>query len=896
MREYRKILKSFISICLVVNMCINLFDVSIRINSSEVDSKSKSNENIQYNESKIQQSVGASVQDEIEIEERKMLSVEESVEDIIEEHKSKEFRENVSINENVVMFVMISNKSTKNGADVLKDDSFICKEYGLTDVEFITEVPYGLSFKVDNIDETKQYLVSYKAKTDKDIWDVIDELNKRDDILGAEPGYTYEQSAVGENKIPNLVSAPYMQMQWYLDDLGMMGNWNEMERNGYEPGRDVVVAVIDTGVQYTHEALRDAMWLNTNEIAGNGKDDDNNGYIDDYYGVNIINPSRTPLDDNGHGTNMSGIIAMQAVGGRSGSGIAYNAKIMPIKAADAKGEFNQDDVAKAINYATHMKADIINMSFGGEKSLVIEVAAKNAYDEGCILIAAAGNDGVPTSDGKKYFGGKYDAYDNYPAASTYVVGVMAYNQNKQLCSFSNWDYQPGNSIEYDIIAPGSNMYCPDIGGNKYSYTSGTSAATAVVSAMAANFRSIYKDKTKYKSSYIIAKLKSNKYISYKDKNGKIHKYVKLNSDLYSAARTFGKVNIAACTIVPPAYTYIYTGGEIKPSIRVKYGNVWLQQGTYYSVEYEDNVDIGKCTVTVKAEGEKAYGTKKLNLNIIPPALEETEVETVSKNSIRLKWKNNDIYDGYEVYRFDSVQKKYRFVKYVVNAGEYVDTKLNAGITYYYKVRGYKESNKVKYCSAFSETLVASTELNKTRLVYNSTSSSSIKLAWYTVTGATGYELFKYNSASKAYKKIAILPASKTVYLDTGLQPLSKNYYVVRAYKKVNDETMYAEYSEKLAAYVAPGKVTNVSTIAEVGRKVLISWNKVQNASGYQVYVADAQNGNYRLMSNIAPQYLRIRVVDVPTNKTFYYKVRSYKKIDGKILYGDFSEPKPAKAR
>lgn len=599
MRAYNdRLKKSVISIFLVVNIVISLFDVISLVSLENTNNYNKTIVNKNYdnikNISKISSDIGNL--DEVNVKEKKGLDVEEAVEKIIEEQESNEFRKNANIADGVVMFVMVAKDSALLG-NKLSDRSEFCKKYGLYDVEFITEV----------YNDKNEYLISYKTKTNKNVWDVIDKLNKREDVLGAEPGYTYETSSE-VNEIPTYNTAPYMQMQWYLDALGMEDNWEAMENNGYYPGKDVVVAVIDTGVLFTHEALKSAIWSNPGEISGNGIDDDNNGYIDDYFGVNIINPAKSVYDDNGHGTNMSSIIAMQAVKGRSGSGMAYNAKIMPIKAADSKGEFNQDDVARGINYAVNMNADIINMSFGGEKSVVIEICAQRAYNAGCILIAAAGNNGVPTSDGARYFGGKYEAYDNYPAASPYVVGVMAHNQNNTLCKFSNWDYESGNDIEYDLIAPGSNMYTANNEDGKYIYTSGTSAATAVVSSIAANFRSIYKDKTKYKNTYIISKLKSNNYITYKDINGKIHKFRKVNSDLKTVANTFGKYNLASCSVEIASTNYTYTGREIKPIIVVKYGKTILSQDIHYTVKYENNIEIGKGTITIKPNATKAYST------------------------------------------------------------------------------------------------------------------------------------------------------------------------------------------------------------------------------------------------------------------------------------------------
>jgi len=209
--------------------------------------------------------------------------------------------------------------------------------------------------------------------------------------------------------------------QWHMHHCGIPDAFGKMETEG--GSSSVVVAVIDSGVDYTHEDLKDNMWVNTKEIPDNGCDDDGNGYIDDYYGVDIIARQGNGGDTNGHGTHVAGIIA--AKNNNIGVlGIAYNVKIMSVKAAMHNGTLNQADIARAVLYAYENGAQVINMSFGGTAcSIAVQDALATAYTR-CVLVASAGNSGANNEPTPKI----PTAIPNYPAALTYVLGVMSVDE------------------------------------------------------------------------------------------------------------------------------------------------------------------------------------------------------------------------------------------------------------------------------------------------------------------------------------------------------------------------------------------------------------------------------------------------------------------------------------
>lgn len=401
----------------------------------------------------------------------------------------QEYRESVDTLENTVLFSVIT--PDKNDVVYFDDSNDLCKNYSLHNIEIIYEN-----------EKNDCYEVFYKASTNNDIWETVDKLNNDDSVAYAEPDFVWDKTDVGGYD----VSGEEFAHSTHFPGLDVEGVWSWLWGNNNQkaPGNGVVVAVIDTGVDYTHVDLKGGMWKNTGEIAGNGIDDDGNGYSDDVYGYDFVENDGNPMDDHGHGTHVAGIIGMQP-NNVGGVGLAYGAKIMAIKAGQSTGSFASSDIAKAIKYAADNGADVINMSFGGTgKSYLVEEALKDASHD-CVLVAAAGNDGLPTTDAPTppYFFKE----DFYPAGYNYVIGVMATDNDGNFAGFSNWDYIIGANCEYELSAPGVNIYST-LPGDRYASWSGTSMATPNVAAAAAILRSQYTDKNKYTSRFIMGQLVS----------------------------------------------------------------------------------------------------------------------------------------------------------------------------------------------------------------------------------------------------------------------------------------------------------------------------------------------------------------------------------------------------
>jgi subtilisin family serine protease len=167
------------------------------------------------------------------------------------------------------------------------------------------------------------------------------------------------------------------------------------KRGIFETGNpDTVIGVLDTGVDYNHPDLVDNIWTNPGEIAGDGIDNDSNGYIDDVRGWDFAYNDNDPMDVNGHGTHVSGTIAAKGNNSVGVTGVAWNAKIMPLKFLDDSGSGNISDAILALNYATAKGVKLTNNSWGGGGySQGLYDAINTAGQQGALFIAAAGNSG-----------------------------------------------------------------------------------------------------------------------------------------------------------------------------------------------------------------------------------------------------------------------------------------------------------------------------------------------------------------------------------------------------------------------------------------------------------------------------------------------------------------------
>ncbi len=283
------------------------------------------------------------------------------------------------------------------------------------------------------------------------------DLAARGDVEYAEPNYIAHAA-----RIPN---DPSYSLQWGLATVGAPAAWDVI--TGSE---DIIIAVVDSGVDYTHPDLSSRMWQNTGEIAGNGIDDDGNGYIDDVRGWNFLSRTNDPMDDYEHGTHVAGIAAAATDNLTGISGMTWKNKVMALKFLGSSGTGPISLSIEAVQYAVKNGAKIINNSYTGGgflRSMYSTISAAN--EAGVLMICAAGNE---------Y--NNNDSNPSYPAnyGLPNVISVGATDSTDGWAAFSNY----GNTVH--IAAPGKDILST-IPSNRYVTRNGTSMAAPMVSGAAA---------------------------------------------------------------------------------------------------------------------------------------------------------------------------------------------------------------------------------------------------------------------------------------------------------------------------------------------------------------------------------------------------------------------------
>jgi parallel beta-helix repeat protein len=318
------------------------------------------------------------------------------------------------------------------------------------------------------------YILEFDNTSGKSIADIIEQYSNCPDVEYAEPDYI-----ISLDYVPN---DPHFGFQWGLHNTGQM--YPTEGRFTLPPGtpdadidareawdvyfpRPSVVAVIDTGVDYTHRDLANVIWINEDEIPDNEIDDDDNGFVDDVYGYDFLNIDNDPIDDHGHGTHCAGIIGAERNNGLDISGVHPGARIMALKFLDSFGDGFMSDAVIAFYYAVENGADVLSNSWGGEFPLhTLELAIEYAHSQGVITVAAAGNENTTIL--------------LYPAVYNNVISVAATDSTDNRASFSNYGdlvdiAAPGVDIlslraagtsmgavydDYTTVASGSSMACP----------------------------------------------------------------------------------------------------------------------------------------------------------------------------------------------------------------------------------------------------------------------------------------------------------------------------------------------------------------------------------------------------------------------------------------------------
>lgn len=335
--------------------------------------------------------------------------------------------------------------------------------------------------EVHVFESNKASLLSFGTKFSRsDLFDVAQQLEKRSDVVYVEPNYILSAS--------NVPNDPLYKDQYALKntetagaDISMESAWKISTGS-----KDVMVGVIDTGIDYSHPDLKANMWTNPGESgldangkdkATNGVDDDNNGYIDDVHGWDFANNDNNPMDDQGHGSHCAGVIGASVNNGEGIAGMNHNVTLVGIKFLTGSGSGSLDNAVKSIEYGTKIGVTMTSNSWGGGGfSQTMKDAIDAANAKGILFIAAAGND---NSDN--------DKRPSYPAsyASANIISVAANDNKDGLAKFTNY-----GATSVHLSAPGVDIIST-VPGGKYKKMSGTSMAAPHVSGAAALIKAAF---------------------------------------------------------------------------------------------------------------------------------------------------------------------------------------------------------------------------------------------------------------------------------------------------------------------------------------------------------------------------------------------------------------------
>lgn len=352
-------------------------------------------------------------------------------------------------------------------------------------------------------------------------------------------------------------------------------------------------------------------------------------------------------------------------------------------------------------------------------------------------------------------------------------------------------------------------------------------------------------------------------------------------------------NINGLKVSLASSSYVYNGKDCKPAVTVKDGNASLKLNQDYMVQYQNCREVGTAKAVVTGKG--AYqGSVTLTYKITFGNI--SSVKTSSAYSkIKVSWKAVTGANGYVVYRSTSSGSGYKAVKTITNGKtvSYTDTSVKFNKTYYYKVRAYRTVSGKKVYSAYTKVLKQKVQVSAPAITkVSSASYNSLKITWKKVTGANGYAVYRSTSANGKYTRIGTVKAKKKAsysYTDKKRTCGKTYYYKVKAYRKSGGANQYGAASAAKSGYSVPAK-TNISKNSErYTTKVLLKWKKSSGASGYEIYRSTSSKGKYTRIKTIT-KGSTVRWTDsgLKNGKVYYYKIRPYRTVNGKKIYGSYS--------
>ncbi len=310
----------------------------------------------------------------------------------------------------------------------------------------------------------------------------------------------------------------------------------------------------------------------------------------------------------------------------------------------------------------------------------------------------------------------------------------------------------------------------------------------------------------------------------------------------------------------------------------------LNNGTNYKFAVKAYISSGTFVL---------WAPEYITINTATKPLKPSKVTAVqTTNSIELSWSKVTGADGYRIYQYNSKTKKYEAIK-TLSSTSYRVEKLKAGTTYKFKIRAYKKVGDNKMWGEMTSVVTVATKPLKPSKISAVQSTNSIELSWSRVTGADGYRVYKYNSKTKKYEKVKTL--NSTSYKIEKLKAGTTYKLKIRAYKKVGDNKVWGGATSAVTVATKP-ETPKITKLTASKGKVNLTWSNVAGESGYQVYYSTKKDSGYKKVASYKTNIVKGSKSKLTSGKTYYFKVRAYKKTASGTVYSAWSPIKSLKVK
>lgn len=341
----------------------------------------------------------------------------------------------------------------------------------------------------------------------------------------------------------------------------------------------------------------------------------------------------------------------------------------------------------------------------------------------------------------------------------------------------------------------------------------------------------------------------------------------------------------------------YTGSEIKPSVTVTLDNKILKEREDYTITYSNNISVGTAEITINGIGNYT-GTKTITFKIVPNQISDISLVNKKTNSLTFSWSKLDDVSGYEIYKYNPEYNSYELLNTIGNnyTTSYTDEDLKSASIYSYKVRGYKVIDGDYYYGDYSNIFNESTKVEKVKnLKLDSRKATSLNISWDKVDNADGYKIYRLDVNTDTYKLIHTIDDNSITYFthDNRLSA-TNHYYKVKSYKYLNGSIRHSDYSSVLKATTRPVQ-PSLSLSSTKSKSINLNWTKIsKRTTGYDVHMSTSSKGTFSSVGTTSNT--SFTKSNLTKGKTYYFKVRAYRIVDGEKIYSLYSHTESIKCK